>query len=46
MEKFSELYNSKYDSNEKAQVAHEHANEILVEFSRVKKITRKEYNAL
>ena len=36
MEKFSELYNSKYDSNEKVQVAHEHANEILVQLLGVK----------
>ena len=31
MEKFSELYNNKIDSNEKAQAAREHAKEILDE---------------
>ena len=46
MEKFSELYNNKYDSVEKAQTAREHAKEILNELLRVKAITKRQYNTL
>ena len=46
MEKFSELYNNKYDSVEKAQAAREHAKEILNEILRVKAITKRQYNTL
>ena len=46
MEKFSELYNNKYDSHEKAQAAREHAKEILNELLRVKAITKRQYNGL
>ena len=46
MEKFTELYNSKYASNEEAQVAREHGKEILNELLRVKAITKRQYNAL
>ena len=44
MEKSSELYNSKYDSDEKTQAAQEHAVEILDEISRIKAITKRQYN--
>ena len=37
LEKFSKLYNSKFDSVEKAQATREHASETLVEFLRVEK---------
>ena len=46
MEKFSELYNNKYDSDDKAQAAREHAKEILNELLRVKAITKRQYNTL
>ena len=45
-EKFSELYNNKYDSVEKEQAAREHAKEILNELLRVKAITKRPYNTL
>ena len=35
MEKFSELYTTKFAGNEKAQAAREHAKEILGEILRV-----------
>ena len=46
METFTELYNSKYASNEEAQVAREHGKEILNELLRVKAITKRQYNTL
>ena len=46
MEKFTELYNSKYASNEEAQVAREHCKENLNELLRVKAITKRQYNTL
>ena len=46
MEKFTELYNSKYTSNEEVQVARERGKEILNELLRVKGITKRQYNAL
>ena len=46
MKKFSELYNSKYDSDEKAQAAREQAIEILDELLRVKALAKKQYNTL
>ena len=46
MEKFTELYNNKYDSAEKAQAARKHAKEILNELLRVKVITKRQYNNL
>ena len=46
MEKFQKLCNSNYTCKEKARAACEHANDILAELSRVKKITRREYNTL
>ena len=46
MEKFSELYNNKYDSDEKAQAARAHAKEILNEVLRVKERTKRQYNSL
>ena len=45
MEKFSELCNNKYDSDEKAQAAREHAKEILNELLRVKALTKRQYNS-
>ena len=41
LEKFSKLYNSKYDSIENAQATREHAKEILIELLGVKEITRR-----
>ena len=41
MEKFSELYNNKYDSVEKAQVARGFCKDILNELLRVKSITKR-----
>ena len=46
MEKFIELYNSKYVSNEEAQVAREHGKEILNELLRAKAITKRHSNTL
>ena len=46
MEKFLELYNSKYDSIEQSQAAREHGKEILNELLRVKAITKRQYNTL
>ena len=46
MEKFTELYKSKYASNEEAQVAREYGKEILNELLRVKAITKKYCNTL
>ena len=46
MEKFTELYNSKYASNEESRVACEHGKEILNELLRVKTITKRQYNTL
>ena len=46
MKKFTELYNSKYASNEEAQVARERGKEILNELLRVKAITKRQYNTL
>ena len=46
MEKFTELYNNKYDSVEKDQAARKHAMEILNELLRVKAITKRDYNTL
>ena len=46
MKKFTELYNSKYASNEEAQVAREHCQEILNELLRIKAITKRQYNTL
>ena len=46
MEKFTELYNNKYESFEESQPAREHCKEILAEFLRVKAITKREYNTL
>ena len=46
MEKFTELYNSKYDSIEQSQGAREHGKEILNELLRVKAITRRQFNTL
>ena len=46
MEKFSELYNNKYDSDEKAPAARKHAKEILYETLGVKAITERQYNTL
>ena len=37
MDKFSELYNSKYACNENTQAAREHAKEIVVEILRFEK---------
>ena len=41
MEKFLELYDSKYTCLERTQAARDHAKEILAELLRVKKITPK-----
>ena len=46
MEKFTELYNSKYASIEEAQVACERGKEILNELLRVKAIIKRQYNTL
>ena len=46
MEKFTELYNSKYASNEEAQNARERGKKILNELLRVKAITKRQYNTL
>ena len=46
MEKFTEIYNSKYDSIEQSQAAREHGKEILNELLRVKAITKRQYNTL
>ena len=46
MEKFIELYNSKYPSNEEAQVARERGKEILNEMLRVKAIIKRHYKTL
>ena len=46
MENFTELYNSKYASNEEAQVARERGKEILNDLLRVKAITKRQYNTL
>ena len=46
MEKFSELYNNKYDSMEQSQAAREHGKEILNELLRVKAITKRQFNTL
>ena len=46
MEKFSELYNIKNDSDEKAPAARKHAKEILYEILSVKTITKRQYNTL
>ena len=46
MEKFTELYNVIYASNEEAQVARERGKEILNELLRVKAITKRQYNTL
>ena len=46
MEKFTELYNNKYESFEESQPAREHCKEILAELLRVKAITKREYNTL
>ena len=46
MEKFTELYNSKFASNEEAQVARERGKEILIELLIVKAITKRHYNTL
>ena len=46
MEKFTELYNSKYASNEEAQVARERGKVILNELLRVKAITKRHNNTL
>ena len=41
MEKFSELYNSNYDSVEQSQAAREHAKEMLNELLKVEAITKR-----
>ena len=46
MEKFTELYNSKYASNEEVQVARERGKEVLNEILRVKAITKRQYTSL
>ena len=46
MDKFSELYKANYESIEQSEAAREHAKEILVELSRVKAITKRQYNTL
>ena len=46
MEKFIELYNSKYVSNEETQAAREHGTEILNKLLRVKAITKRHYITL
>ena len=46
MGNFTEFYNNKYDSAEKAQAARKHAKEILSELIRVKAISKKQYNSL
>ena len=46
MEKFTELYNNKYENFEQSQSAREHCKEILVELLRVKAITKREYKTL
>ena len=46
MEKFTELYNIKYENFEQSQSARELCKEILGELLRVKAITKREYNTL
>ena len=46
MEEFTELYNNKYDSVEKAQAACKPAKDILKELLRVKAIIKRQYNTL
>ena len=46
MEKFTELYNNKYENFEQSQSARELCMEILAELLRVKAITKREYNTL
>ena len=46
MQKFSELYNSKYDFKQEIQAARELAKKTLVKILRVKKITLIVYNTL
>ena len=46
MEKFTELYNNKYENFEQSQPAREHCKEILAELLRVKAITKRDYNTL
>ena len=46
MEKFTELYNNKYENFEQSQSARELCKEILAELLRVKAITKREYNTL
>ena len=46
MEKFSDFYNNKIDSDEKPQAAREHAKEFLDALLRIKAITKRQYNTL
>ena len=46
MDKFTELYKSKYTSIEEAQVAREHCKKILNELLRVKALTNRMYDSL
>ena len=46
MEKFTEIYDKKYENFEQSQPAREHCKEILAELLRVKTITKREYNTL